>query len=182
MLLALLISQCVLVVILIGLGLMLLALARQIGVLHERLVPLETTDRAVGLQPGNPVPRMMLKGIGNPPVAIGERLTAGAQQLLLFVAPDCPVCKRVLPHALAIGESGRADLVVVGDGALPELEDMGRVFVKGRAPLAAAAELGLVLQVSRLPFAAVIDENGVLAARGLVNTSSHLEALLKEAA
>ncbi|MCQ9155781.1 thioredoxin domain-containing protein [Acidomonas methanolica] len=182
MLLALLISQCVLVVILLGFGVVLLALARQVGVLHERLMPLDTSDKEPAVKPGHALPRMTLQGIGGPPVRIGEPLAPGRRQLLLFVAPDCPICKRVLPSALDLGESGAAELVVVGDGPARELAEFGKTQIRGRAPLTAAAELGLVLQIDRLPYAAVIDERGTLAARGLVNNGAHLEALLRDAA
>ncbi|GBR08469.1 thioredoxin domain-containing protein [Acetobacter oeni] len=182
MLTVLLISQCILVVVLIVFAVALLGMARQIGVLHERLQPLDPADQESGLEVGRAMPRMALEGVDGPSVAVGEALLPGHRQLLLFVAPDCPVCKRVIPSALQISESGAADLVFVGDGSRPELTELGKTVIRGRAPLTVAAELGLVLQVSRLPFAAVVDEHGVLAARGLVSNSAHLEALLREAA
>lgn len=182
MMTALIISQCVMAAILVSFALMLLALGRQIGVLHERLVPLQATDGDQGLKIGKALPRMTLEGIGGPGVPVGERLTAGHRQLLLFVAPDCPLCKRVLPSALTLGESQQTELVVVGDGAPVEIEALGKAMIKGRAPLTMGAELGLILQVNRLPFAAVINDDGILAARGLVQSGAHLEALLQEAA
>ena len=44
---------------------------------------------------------------------------------------------------------------------------------------AVSAALGLAYQVSRLPFAALVDEHGVLRARGLVNSREHLESLFE---
>jgi methylamine dehydrogenase accessory protein MauD len=37
----------------------------------------------------------------------------------------------------------------------------------------------LAYQVSRLPFAALLDERGILRARGLVNSREHLESLFE---
>jgi methylamine dehydrogenase accessory protein MauD len=37
----------------------------------------------------------------------------------------------------------------------------------------------MTYQVSRLPFAALVDEAGVLRARGLVNSREHLESLFE---
>lgn len=37
----------------------------------------------------------------------------------------------------------------------------------------------MTYQVSRLPFAALLDEAGVLRARGLVNSREHLESLFE---
>jgi len=42
-----------------------------------------------------------------------------------------------------------------------------------------SAPLGMTYQVSRLPFAALLDEAGVLRARGLVNSREHLESLFE---
>ncbi|MEO2184182.1 MAG: methylamine dehydrogenase accessory protein MauD, partial [bacterium] len=39
-------------------------------------------------------------------------------------------------------------------------------------------ELGISLGVNKLPFAALINRDGVLRARGLVNNREHLESLL----
>ena len=42
-----------------------------------------------------------------------------------------------------------------------------------------SASLGLAYQVGRLPFAALLDEHGILRARGLVNSREHLESLFE---
>ena len=42
-----------------------------------------------------------------------------------------------------------------------------------------SAALGLAWQVPRLPYAALIDAQGIVRARGLVNTREHLESLLE---
>jgi methylamine dehydrogenase accessory protein MauD len=42
-----------------------------------------------------------------------------------------------------------------------------------------SAPLGMAFQVSRLPFAALIDAGGVLRARGIVNSREHLESLFE---
>jgi methylamine dehydrogenase accessory protein MauD len=46
-------------------------------------------------------------------------------------------------------------------------------------PYVVSAPLGMTYQVSRLPFAALLDEAGVLRARGLVNSREHLESLFE---
>jgi methylamine dehydrogenase accessory protein MauD len=37
----------------------------------------------------------------------------------------------------------------------------------------------MTMQVAKLPFAALVDENGILCARGLVNTREHIESLFE---
>ena len=39
--------------------------------------------------------------------------------------------------------------------------------------------LGMLLEVARLPYAALVDEQGVLVAKGLVNSREHLESLFE---
>jgi methylamine dehydrogenase accessory protein MauD len=39
--------------------------------------------------------------------------------------------------------------------------------------------LGLAFQVDKLPYAVLIDSEGVLRAKGLVNTREHLESLIE---
>jgi methylamine dehydrogenase accessory protein MauD len=42
-----------------------------------------------------------------------------------------------------------------------------------------STELGLAWQVSKLPYAALVDGDGLLRARGMVNTREHLESLFE---
>jgi methylamine dehydrogenase accessory protein MauD len=42
-----------------------------------------------------------------------------------------------------------------------------------------SAELGLTYRVGKLPYAVLIDEAGVIRAKGLINTREHLESLLE---
>jgi methylamine dehydrogenase accessory protein MauD len=46
-------------------------------------------------------------------------------------------------------------------------------------PYVISAALGMSFQVSRLPFAALLDAGGLLRARGLVNSREHLESLFE---
>ena len=49
----------------------------------------------------------------------------------------------------------------------------------GSFPYVVSASLGMAYQVSRLPFAVLIDAQGVLRARGIVNSREHLESLFE---
>ena len=46
-------------------------------------------------------------------------------------------------------------------------------------PYILSQQLGMTMQVAKLPFAALIDENGILCARGLVNSREHIESLFE---
>jgi methylamine dehydrogenase accessory protein MauD len=71
------------------------------------------------------------------------------------------------------------DVILASDGDLTEQRDFVRAQGLERLPYVVSAALGLAYQVSRLPFAALIDEQGVLRARGLVNSREHLESLFE---
>ena len=46
-------------------------------------------------------------------------------------------------------------------------------------PYVLSPQLGMAIQVAKLAFAALIDEQGVLCARGLVNSREHIESLFE---
>ena len=96
---ALAVSQVVLWLVVLALGAAVFALARQIGVLHERVAPLGAlmTDRAADV--GDKAHRFELTDIAGRKVQVGGERAGGRSQLLLFVSPACPMCKKLLPVA-----------------------------------------------------------------------------------
>ena len=46
-------------------------------------------------------------------------------------------------------------------------------------PYIVSLELGMKFEVSKLPYAVLIDEQGVLRSKGLVNSREHLESLVE---
>jgi methylamine dehydrogenase accessory protein MauD len=46
-------------------------------------------------------------------------------------------------------------------------------------PYVISQELGVAFRVGKLPYAVLIDEKGVVVAKGLVNTREHIESLLE---
>src|SRR5262249_15468337 len=93
MLTALIVSQILSWVVILGMGLALVALARQVGVLHARLAPAGALMTGKGPAVGEPAPVLDAHTLDGAPVAIGKPLPAGRMQLLLFVSPHCPLCK-----------------------------------------------------------------------------------------
>jgi methylamine dehydrogenase accessory protein MauD len=157
------------------------ALARQIGVLHERVSPAGALLGREGPRPGEAAPALDVEDWSGRRLRVGAPDPEGASTLLLFVSPECPVCKVVLPVArsLRAAEAGRLRLVVASDGARAQHEDFVREQRLERERYVLSAALGLAWQVPRLPYAALIDAQGIVRARGLVNTREHLESLLE---
>jgi len=176
---ALAISQAVMLVLVIGLTITVFALVRQIGVLHERVAPMGAlmTDRAVAI--GDPAPAFDLKDLNQKGVRIGG--SQPRSQMLLFVSPNCPVCKKLLPLARAVarGERGGLDLILVGDGDIEEQKAFVQRHGLGDVPYVVGPEVGMAYQVGKLPYAILIDEDGFIRAKGLVNSREHLESLIE---
>ena len=143
-------------VLLAVLGVVVVALARQIGVLHLRLGPvgaLEMDDEGPVLGEAPP-PRSARASTGSA-MSIGG---AGEQRLLAFVSPTCPICEQVVPSLPAAADAFGLELQVVSD---PDLERAYRV--------------------PGVPFVVVFDELGVVRSKGTVNNLEQVEGLVDTA-
>ena len=171
-------SQVALWVAILVLGVICIALARQIGVLHQRIAPAGALALRQPLKPGEPVPEMSLTALDGAAVRIGGA-RGGRSQLVLFVSPDCAICESLLPAVRSAQGAERAwlDIVLASDGdaerQLQFVKDKGL----GKFPYVLSEQLGRSFGVAKLPYAVLIDEAGKLSATGLVNTREHLESL-----
>ena len=178
---ALAISNIVLWVLVVALAAVVLALTRQLGVLHERIAPAGALMLNRGLAVGEPAPVLEVTDLDGRAVTIGAPRSDGRSTLLLFVSPTCPVCKTLLPAVLSSrkDERGWLDVLLASDGDLVEQ----RAFIRHQrleaVPYIVSGALGLAYQVGRLPFGALLDEHGIVRARGLVNSREHLESLFE---
>ena len=175
------VSNALLWVLVGALALVVLALIRQIGVLHERISPVGALMLAKGLKVGEQAPAIAVIDLKAQPLVIGEGRTDGLSTLILFVSPTCPVCKSLIPLIKSAQRAERSwvEIMLASDGAVDEQ----RAYVE-REDLhgfryVVSAPLGISYQVSRRPFAALIDADGVLRARGLINSREHLESLFE---
>ncbi|HZD52823.1 MAG TPA: redoxin domain-containing protein [Woeseiaceae bacterium] len=161
------------------LAIVVVALARQVGVLHERVMPAGALLMAGGVRPGEAAPEHLLKDIRGRDVQIGARRDDGRHTLLLFLAPSCPVCKSLLPtlRSARRSEADWLDIVLASDG---ELQEQLR-FVEKEAlqsfPYVVSRSLGVSYRAGKLPYAYLIDDEGILRTGGLVNSREHLESL-----
>lgn len=178
---ALVVSNLLLWVLVLVLAGVVVALVRQIGILHERVAPAGALAVQAGPVPGEPAPELELREWSGEALRIGGRAEDGRSTLLVFVSPSCTVCRSLLPalESARAAERGWLRVVLASDG--PRAEHEGFVAEHGleRAGYVLSAELGLAWRVSRLPYAALLDEAGVVRAAGLVNTREHLESLFE---
>jgi len=171
-------SQIMLWVGLLTLGIVCIALARQIGVLHQRIAPAGALSLRQPLKLGDPTPEMVLPGLDGSAVKIGG-VRGGRSQLLLFLSPTCAICATLLPALRSAQGAERKwlDIVLASDGD----DDSHRAFVRDKGlakfPYVVSEQLGRSYGVAKLPYAVLIDEAGKLSSTGLVNTREHLESL-----
>jgi methylamine dehydrogenase accessory protein MauD len=179
---ALIVSNIVLWILLGVLALVVFALTRQIGVLHERLAPAGALTLAGGVKAGETPPSLTLSTIDGRTLRLDSFAADKRGVLLFFLSPTCPLCKALLPVVTKIAkqERGWMDLVFASDGGTRAEHE---AYVVDRQlenfPYVVSQELGVAFQVGKLPYAALLDEAGVLVAKGLVNTREHLESLFE---
>jgi len=174
----LIISQILSWIVILGMGLALLALARQVGVLHTRLAPAGALMTGKGPVVGEPAPVLEVETLDGVPLSIGKALAKGRMQLLLFVSPHCPLCKDLIPIARNFAKTEKLDVVFVGDDDVNEQRAMiARLDMAGLA-FVNSSIVGRSFHVDRLPHAVLIGDAGAVLSKGLVNSREHLESLI----
>jgi methylamine dehydrogenase accessory protein MauD len=177
---ALVISQVLLWAVVLAMALMMLALLRQVGVLHERIAPMGALTLDRGPKEGEAAPLFEVKDLrrGTPLRLGGPR---GRSMLLFFLSPTCPVCKKLLPIVRSIqqAENSWLDVVLVSDGEPVEHERFVRVQRLEDFPYVLSADVGMTYRIGKLPYGVMIDDTGVIRAKGLLNTREHLESLIE---
>jgi methylamine dehydrogenase accessory protein MauD len=177
-----LISYAILWVLVIVLSLLVFALARQVGVLHERVAPAGALMPTSGPKVGEVSDVMSVADLKGNTVSIGGVDSQGLATLILFISPTCPVCKSLVPVArsLVSYEGRRMRLVFASDG---DKIEQHAAYVSDldieEYPYIVSQPLGLAYAVSKLPFAVLIGGDGTLKSKGLVNTWEHLESLVE---
>jgi hypothetical protein len=132
------------------------ALARQVGTLHLRLGPrgaLEIDTEGPTL--GDALPALPARAADGTTLAIGG---PGDRRLVLFSSPTCIVCREVAPALPAAARAGGLVPQVVHD-----------------------ADLERTLDIPGTPFLLVLDETGIVRAKGTVNNLEQVEGLVDTA-
>jgi len=172
------VSQVLLWGALLVLAFVCVVLARQVGILHQRIAPAGALSLRQPLKIGDAVPVMSLAALDGARVDIGG-VRGGRSQLLLFLSPECAICESLLPSLRSAQTAERSwlDVVLASDGKDSNHEAFVRAKGLTRFPYVVSEQLGRSYAVSKLPYAVLIDEHGKLASSGLVNTREHLESL-----
>lgn len=176
----LLTSQILLWVAVIVLGVLGIALARQVGLLHERIAPAGALSLHQTINVGDAISAMPFTALDGRNVIVGGKRD-DRSQLVFFVSPDCPICKSMLPifKSAAASERDWLDAILASDGNEAAQRRMVIKFGLLDTPFVLSESLGRKFGVAKLPYAVLLDEAGKVASFGLVNSREHLESLFE---
>jgi len=168
--------------ILIGLAVVVLSLARQIGILHERTAPASLARNQPHLHAGDRLPEITAPTLAGGKISLGGNTSAETFTSLLFIAADCPICRSVLPAYQSALESAAVSAYWVGDG-MPLSAFERYADEQGIDPerLLLSQELGLRLGVRALPALALLDAEQRLVSLDIVDGPSQVRKLMAAA-
>lgn len=152
------------------------ALARQVGVLYERVAPAGALMINQQLKVGDAAPEIAVQTLAGKELAVGQ-----PGQLLFFLAPDCPICKSLLPVLKTMQRAeSQVQILLLSDG---DNEQEHRDYVEAEQlqqfDYALSEIAGRGYGVGKLPYGVLIDGRGVIASLGIVNSREHLESLFE---
>lgn len=163
----------------LGVTVVLLGLMRQVGLLHERSSPMGAMITDHGPDIGDKAPEFELPDFFGRNVKIGGPAADGRQTLIMFTAPTCPVCDKLFPIIKSIAKAEKINVVMISDGAQDEHIRFLDKHELGQIRYVVSAEAGMAFQVGKIPYGVLIDDQGIIKAKGLTNTREHLESLLE---
>lgn len=174
----LVIAVVVLWVVVIALLFVVFALARQVGILFERVAPMGALMTDAGPKVGEASPRFDLMTLDGKPLSIGG--ASARNTLVFFLSTTCPVCKKLLPvlKSMRAAEGKSLDIVLASDGDHAAHQAFHRAAGLGDFPYVLSPDLGMTYRINRLPFAVLLDRQGVVRGKGLVNSREQLESLM----
>lgn len=160
-------------------AIVILALARQIGLLHNRLGPTGARMGNAGLELGDDAPPFRVQGFNGRPVTLAAE--RDRPTLLIFISPTCSVCADLGSAILALYQHEKRDIEVVVVSFLED-EAENRAYIKryrlNDIPYIVSPRIAEQYRVTTSPYAILVDSNGKVHTKGLVNNIEHLESLL----
>lgn len=175
------VSQVLLWIVVILQGIFLLALARQIGILHQRYASGGARIMNVGLSIGETAPAFDVEDVNDNRVTLG--VERGKRTLLFFISTGCSICATLLPHLnqLIRSEGNNLEIKLIAFGTSPEAGEkyaLEHSILNGNMPFIISDDLSFRYQVSLAPYGILVDKTGVIRAKGLVNSYFDIDSLL----
>lgn len=157
---------------------LLLGLAREVGVILTRMRPDTALPTSIGPELGTKVETFTLDGFAGEKRII--RPSKSAMNLLLFISPTCPVCEELLPSLVTFAKSYKGYIHVSAISRHDDEKDRDRAaqLAKAGILLTSDPDLNARMGVSSYPFAILLDSDNVVTARGIVNSLEQIESLV----
>ncbi len=178
------ISSLLLWVLLLLVGFMLLGVLRALALVRWRLEQLEATTPSHvgrgGLKPGQKAPDFTLPSVSGDEVSLHD--FAGRQVFLVFTQSGCGPCHRVAPDLNRLQAAGEVQVVVINNGD-PEATRKWTADVKARFPVLQQEKFSVSrrYEMYATPFAFLIDPQGIIASKGIINNGQHIGFVLSRA-
>lgn len=160
--------------------LLVLAIARELGTVLVRLGPIGALPGSSGPAIGAVLKTESFSDLYRQQHVVGDG--QGIRTLLLLVSPACSACETVVPGFLAFAreERDRTRLIALSVGDETTVQDYvyARRFEQAGVPYAVGGRNFFErIAVGATPYALLLEEDGTVTARGIVNTLQHLESL-----
>ena len=172
-------SYLVLWVFVAVLFLAILTMARQIGLLHRRLTPARARMTNSGPPVGHKPPALRVLDLYGQEIQLGgER---DKDSLLVFISAACSVCNELAPALRSVwkGKGKTLDLIIISIGTD---EEANRTFISRNrlypVPYIVSSDLSFLYDVHMPPYGLLIDKQGIVRTKGMVNHLDHLESLI----
>jgi methylamine dehydrogenase accessory protein MauD len=175
----------VLWVLVLALGFLLVGALRNVGLLTWRLEQLEATTPSrlgrSGLSPGKKAPDFTLPSVGSGEVSFRD--FAGRKVLLVFVQTNCGPCHEIVPELNKFAGQHPEIQIIAVNHATPEDAREWISETKARFPVLIQEDWAVSkrYEVFATPFAFIVDEQGRIAAKGIVSQRHHLGYLVSSA-
>jgi methylamine dehydrogenase accessory protein MauD len=171
------------------LGFLLLGTLRSLGLLRWHLEQLEATTPSRlgrnGLKPGKKAPDFTLPSVAGPDVSLHD--FAGREVFLVFTQAGCGPCHNIIPElnrlAGRVGYPSHTNrelqVLVVNKGDVEAARDLA---AKTEVRFPVLVQIGLDLwrkyEAFATPFAFLIDEQGIVASKGIITNKQHIGYVL----
>lgn len=160
-------------------GLAILALFRQVGLLHMRIRPTGARVGNSGPEIGTRAPSFSLRSMAGSEIM--EVNSRGVSSLFVFVLPGCNSCDDLMRSAASISRTdvAKTDVFIMSmvDDETKNIEFLTKHNLSPEK-YAVATSIVDLYQIGGSPYSILLDAKGMVISKGLANTLEHVESLL----
>lgn len=171
------ISSSILWIVVLLTLLYIVALTRQIGILHQRIAPVGARMTNAGLDIGEYAPIEILTTISGSPIYLRSSEHQGT--VLLFISTTCPACSSLASSLRSLFPLSRQNIVLIFSEAdrsvISAFLDLHRLQ---SVSIIASPDIGASFRITGVPYGIALDSTGIVRGKGIANTSEHVESLL----